>query len=148
MAYSTQSDLVTEAGGMQALVELCDLERTRSGQLDTAVMAQAIAEADALIDSYVAKQRAVPLAAPVPAVIRRISKQEAVYGLRSNTRFTGERDETKHENNLRWLEGVAKGHITLGVDPQPAKSALVCPAVVLVDDEDAEITATNTEGFW
>lgn len=148
MAYCIQADVENEAGGAQALVELCDLARTRSGVLETAVLDAAIADADAWINGYVAKKRAVPLAAPVPAVIKRISQQEAVYILRGNTRFTGERDREKHDENHATLRDIARGISTLGVDPQPAKSALVSPAVVLVDDDDNEITATNTEGIW
>ncbi len=148
MAYCTQADVENEAGGAQALVDLCDLAKTRSSVLNAAVLSAAIADADAWIDSYVAKRRAVPLAT-VPLVVRRVSKEETVFILRGNTRFTGERDQEKHEANTRWLEGVARGTITLGVDPQPAKSALVAPAVVLRDDDlTIECTSETLKGIW
>jgi phage gp36-like protein len=147
MAYCSQADVEIAAGGARALVELCDLDGARSGTVNATVLAAAIADADALIDSYVAKQRAVPLN-PVPAVVRRVSAEETVHALRCRRQIVGEYEDQRHENNVRWLEGVAKGMITLGVDPQPAKSALVAPAVVTVDDSEREITAFNTRGIW
>lgn len=149
MAYSDQTTCENAAGGAQVLIELCDQDGTATGEVNTAVLAQAIAETDGWIDSFVAKQRAVPLS-PVPAVIARIAAQETVYRLRTNKPRAPltERDEQRHQENLTHLRDIAKGVVTLGVDPQPAKSELVSPAVVLVDDADAEITACNTRGFW
>lgn len=146
MAYSTQTDIEAAAGGAQALIELCDLDGTGAG-LNAAVLATAQADADAFIDSYVAKQRSVPLS-PVPPVIKRMSAEETVYLLRMRRVMLSDFEQQRHEANIDWLKGVARGMYTLGVDPQPAKSALVSPAVVTVEDADAEITACNMRGFW
>lgn len=150
MAYSDVTTVRRAAGGAQVLVDLCDQDNSGSDVLDTAVLNAAIADTDALIDSYVAKQRAVPLN-PVPAAVARLAAEETVYRLRSQKPRApiGEIEQQRHQENLDWLDGVAKGRITLGVDPQPAKSALVSPGVVLRDDDDdAEITASSLEGIW
>lgn len=145
MAYSTQDDVQRAAGGEKILVQLSDLEDT--GAVDTATVAAAIAKADAWIDSYVAKKRAVPLS-PVPTMVNTISAEEAVYRLRSQRQFMTERDQRAHDQNEKWLDGVARGLVTLGVDPQPAESALNDPDVVVPLDADVEITRCNTRGMW
>lgn len=151
MAYTDKTACEKASGGAQNLIELCDLDGNAPGTLDQAVLDQAIADASGWIDAFVAKQRAVPLN-PVPPFIARIAAQETVYRLRSNKPRApiGEREEQRHQENLQLLRDVAKGTITLGVDPQPAKSALVSPAVVSREDspEDFEITACKTKGFW
>lgn len=149
MAYTDQTAVASAAGGLSVLVDLTDQDGTGAGQVNAAVLAKAIADVGGMIDSYVAKQRAVPLN-PVPAVVALKAAQEVVFLLRSQKPRApiGELELSRHEENIKWLEGVARGSITLGVDPQPAKSALVSPAVVTVDDAIAEITAKNTVGFW
>jgi phage gp36-like protein len=148
MAYADQDDVERAAGGAQALADLTDLDGTRSGEVDTDVLEAAQQDADAEIDSYIGRNRKVPLASPVPPVIRRVSAEEVVYLLRMRRRMLGEFEQTRHENNLRWLEGAAKGFLTLGVDPQSEKSSLVSPAVILVGDYDREITAETLKGVW
>ena len=148
MAYSTLDDVMIAAGGARALAELTDIDGTRSGEVDADVLASAIADADALIDTYIGRNRAVPLSEPVPQIIRRLSADETVYLLRMRRQMVGDFEQTRHENNLRWLEGAARGFLTLGVDPQPAKSSLVAPAVQDVGEDDAEITAENLKGVW
>jgi len=156
VAYSTETDVAIAAGGHEPLVELCDLaneaDKSDGAPLPTPwpasallVLAEAIADADALINSYVAKQRAVPLV-PVPPVIRRMSAEEAVFLLRSRKQIVSEYEQAKHEANVRWLEGLSRGTTTLGVDPQPAKSALVAP--VVVERTNAEVTARSLRGLW
>jgi phage gp36-like protein len=149
MAYTTQAACENAAGGALVLIDLCDLDGNAPGVVNAAVLAQAIADTDGWIDSFVAKQRAVPLN-PVPVAIARLSAQETVYRLRSNKPRApiGDVEQRRHEENLDWLKRVARGEYTLGVDPQPVKSALVSPAVVTVDDDTTESTATNLRGLW
>jgi phage gp36-like protein len=144
MAYCTQSDL-EGASSEQELIDLTD--RTSSGQVDSARVAQAIADADAWINIFVAKQRAVPLS-PVPGIIQRYSVQQALYLLRQDRNAVTDRDEQAMVLRREDLSAIAGGKVTLGVDPQPAKSALVRPAVVAVGDGDRELTACSTKGIW
>lgn len=147
VAYCTQQDVEFAAGGRANLNDLCDLARSTTDPLPAEALqaiAQAIADADALINSYLGKVRAVPLS-QVPPVVRRVAAEEAVFVLRSRRQF-GAEDLAKHEANVRWLEQVARGLVTLGVDPQPAASALVMPTVV--ERTDRESTAARLRGLW
>lgn len=127
MVYSTQAMVQTAVGGSRNLIELADLEETFASDGGTGMalnVADAIAAADALIDSYVAKQHAVPLN-PVPPSIANLSAQMAVRILRSS-RYKGQpiaEDLKADETDRKWLELVAKGTVSLGVDPPPAKSS-------------------------
>jgi phage gp36-like protein len=142
MAYCIQAD-IEKAIGAEELVQLTD--HAGAGVVDAAVLAAAIASADAWINGYIAKQRAVPLD-PVPELIKRYSVQETVYLLKGEN--TTEREELQHTNRENYLRDIAMGKVTLGVDPQPAKSALVAPAVVTVGEGDREITAESLKGLW
>jgi len=144
VAYCTSTDLETAMGPTE-LTRVSDVQKI--GNRDAAVITDAIADADAWIDSFVAKQRAVPLAT-VPRVIKRISVQESIFILKGRRQGATDRERDQHDENERWLEMLAAGKVTLGVDPQPAASALVAPDVVLVEEDDRESTAESLEGFW
>jgi phage gp36-like protein len=148
VAYSTQADLENAAGGADRLAELTDLDGSGSGEVDEEVLASAIADADALIDTYVGRNRAVPLQAPIPRMITRVSADEAVFVLRLRRQMVGDFERERHADNLGWLEQVAKGFVTLGVEPAPLKSSLVRPAVVEVADDGREDTRAALKGLW
>ena len=111
MAYSTQDDLleqITEA----ELIELTD--DAGDGEVDSEVVARAIADADATIDAYCQGRYGVPLS-PVPAMIRAVSVDMAIYNLlsRKNEEVPKVRDD-RNRNAVRFLERVAEGKIRLG----------------------------------
>lgn len=123
MAYSTQSDLEQAVGGAQRLVELTDWDNTTA--LDLAKMNAAIAEADALIDSYLVKQFAVPVPDPVPLVLAKVSARLAIYFLKLPRGMANETTvQLSYDRDVKWLEGVADGSISLGVQPQPSPSSM------------------------
>ena len=148
MAYCTQADVETAAGGLLNLVDITNLPAAPgqpiSNQVNVDVLTGAIVDADALIDSFVAMKRAVPLL-PVPKLIRRISAEETVYLLRSRRSFS-DIDQVKHDANVKWLVGFSRGENTLGVEPVPAKSSQVSPAVVLIGDLSFE--GDRFKGLW
>lgn len=148
MAYSSQSDLEIAAGGVERLAELTDLDGTGTGEVNALVLDAAIADADAMIDTYVGRNRAVPLPAPVPRTIVRMSADEAIYLLRMRRSMVGDFERERHENNIRWLEGYAKGFLTLGVEPNPEKASLVRPGVIEVADDARIDTAAKLKGLW
>jgi phage gp36-like protein len=67
VAYSVQADVERRVGGLAKLVQLT--AAPGGAAVDANVLAAAIAEADALIDSYAHKRHKTPFAAPVPATI-------------------------------------------------------------------------------
>lgn len=127
MAYSTQAMVQTAVGGSKNLVELADLEETfttDAGVGMAVTIADAISTADSLIDSYIAKQVAVPVN-PVPPTIANLSATMAARILRAN-RYKGQPVKEDIEADIedrKWLEKIAKGELSLGVDPPPTKSS-------------------------
>jgi phage gp36-like protein len=129
MAYSTQADLQTAVGGLENLVQLADLENAYPGDGGagiSAAVADAIADADGIIDSYVGHRYAVPLSAP-SRTIKTVSTNIAARILRAN-RYKGQpvqEDTDADKVDREWLVGVSKGLYSLGVEPTPAKASIV-----------------------
>lgn len=121
MAYSTNADLQNQVGGAARLVQLCDLDGDRL--VDQPVIDAAIASADAEINSYLGKQRLVPMATPYPQMIIDISARMAIYRMRYAKGMPDQWTIDQHVLDLDWLKAVADGRVTLGVDPEPAKAS-------------------------
>jgi len=114
MAYSTQTD-IEEQISQEELVELTD--DSGGGGVSASVVERAIADADAEIDSYCAVRYSVPFD-PVPAIIRKISVDIAIYHLfsrRSVIKVPEERQK-RYDNAIRFLRDVSRGLISLGAD--------------------------------
>ena len=93
---------------------------------------EAIGDADAEIDGYLMKRYPVPMS-PVPAVIRKYSKDIAVYNLISRAGIDeGERENnylTRYKNAIAFLTKVAKGETDIVSPPSwwsGLKSSLLC----------------------
>lgn len=122
MPYSTQATVQIAIGGLAKLVQATDQDGLIGG-VDPVVLAQAINEADSIIDSYVHKQKSVPLS-PVPDVIANLSAAWAARNLRRNL-YKGlvQREDADQEVvDREWLMGVAKGEISLGTTVDPPKA--------------------------
>lgn len=78
---------------------------------------EAIEDADAEIDGYLAKRYSVPMS-PAPRVLNKFSKDIAVYNLMSRIGIDEqEREKTylnRYNSAIKFLEGVAKGVINIG----------------------------------
>ena len=113
MAYSTQSDLEKRLTSDE-LKSLADLDGDDTA--DAAVITRAIADADALIDSYVrVRGLDVPLS-PVPESVRNASVTLAHYHLALGRGSVDDAVQQAHDNVLKWLVDVAAGAATLGYD--------------------------------
>ena len=144
MAYCTQADVQDAAGGSERLKEISDLEN--SGSIDSAVVTKAIAVADELIDSYAQRRHAVPFS-PVPVRIRELSVNEAVYWLKKRRQRVLSDDEREdHSERIIWLENLAKGLVSPGVDPIPAKSTSVAGQII-DRSTDEDISRDALKGF-
>lgn len=120
MAYITQADLVEQISDSQ-LIQLTD--DAKLGTVDTDTVARAITAAEAEVNGYLATRYTVPVAAPVPDLIKKWALDIAVYNLyRRRQRMPGD-VRTAYEDTIKALTQVAKGTITLGVDPAPAESS-------------------------
>jgi phage gp36-like protein len=117
MPYCTLTDikkLIPEA----SIIQLTDDENT--GAVVTSRVDEAIAQADAEIDSYCGNKYSVPFST-VPDIVKKCSVDISIYNLYS--RRVEEIPATRadrYKNATRQLEGISKGIISIGEDPEPA----------------------------
>lgn len=107
MNYCTQQDLVTRFGEAE-IRQLSDHGGT--GEINTEVVAQAIADATAEIDGYLAGRYALPLA-NIPELLRLYACDIARYRLFEDGAY--EQVVDRYNNALRFLRDVAAGRMQL-----------------------------------
>lgn len=112
MAYATQSDLEKYFGEIEVLRAS---DRDGDGSADVDVIAAAITAAEEQIDSYVAVRYNLPLTT-VPGTLTRVCCDLAMYHMSPNSLAMTEDKETRYGHALKWLEKLAKGTVTLGVE--------------------------------
>ena len=117
MSYCTQADLIVRFGAAE-ITQLSD--RAGLGTLDSAIIAGAIADADAEIDGYLSGRYALPLA-NVPMVITRIACDITRYWLFGQDVTDLVKD--RYDQAVSYLGQVAKGTIGLGPDATGAEPA-------------------------
>lgn len=123
MAYSAQSDLEQAVGGASRLLPLADWDS--DDVIDDGVVDKAIAEADALIDSYAQHRYSVPFS-PVPVRIQHLSARLAIYNLQMSRGINPTLQEVEaHKEDIAWLEGLRDGRNSPGSDPRPPASSHV-----------------------
>lgn len=150
MAYCDQTDVERAAGGRQRLIELSDLAGT--GALDSTVVDQAITDASGWADVFIPKRYAIPIAASpgaTPPGIRALVAAEAVYllkGRRPHNLTDDDRDA--HKERFDILDRIAKGTLTPGQDPLPARSSQVAPVTGTRDGETYPMSRDGTKGYW
>jgi len=118
MTYATQADL-EDRFGVDELTQLTD--RVGAGVPDAAIVARALADADAEIDGYLASRYALPLAT-VPPMLARIACDIARYRLWEDR--ASEEVRLRYEDARRMLESIAKGMVSLGLPEASAAPAL------------------------
>jgi phage gp36-like protein len=115
MPYATQSDLVARFGSAE-LAQLTD--RVAGTAIDAAVVAAALADADALIDGYLAQRYALPVT-PTPALLLRAAADIARFLLHGKS--AGEAVRNAYDDALRVLRDLADGRAALpGAAAAPA----------------------------
>jgi len=118
MSYATQADLEARFG-VDELTQLTD--RAGAGVPDATIVARALSDAAAEIDTYLASRYALPLS-PVPTVLARIACDIARYRLWEDR--ASDEVRRRYEDNVRLLEGIAKGVLSLGLPEADAAPAL------------------------
>lgn len=122
MPYCVEADVTNAAGGATTLKQL--LDRNADGNADAGVLDAAIAEADALIDSYASTRFFVPFAVP-PTQIKKLSARLAVYFLRRGRSTLTAGDVTAYESDEKWLIALSEGKVLPGTDPLPSKGSII-----------------------
>jgi len=111
MAYATASDMMRQFGETEVLA-LTDPENV--GQIDQGVLAGALIDASAEIDSYLAgRYKNLPLN-PVPRNLVRLCCNMARYHLTGTNRLETEQIKDRYDAAIRYLEFVAAGKVTVG----------------------------------
>jgi len=119
--YCSQSDLEKRIDP-QLLRALSDDDA--DGLADEAVINAAIADADALIDTYLRARYAVPFD-PVPEAVRSISAAVAIYFLLTRRReIVPDEHQKRYESAVRLLDRLARGEIALDAGQASASSHL------------------------
>lgn len=135
MSYATLSDLIARFGERE-IVDLTD--RTGVGAVDEAIAQAALDEAASMIDGYLRDRYALPVAAPVPAVLARIACDLARFYLAAERATEEMRD--RHDAARRLLADIASGRVRLGIAaPDPLTDGLAAakagPAAVMSREE-------------
>lgn len=107
MTYATQSDLETRFGSRE-LAKLTD--RIAGAVIDAGVVAQALADADAEIDGYLAVRFALPLAI-IPPVLLPLACDLARHNLWGERRTDAIKG--RYEEALRRLKEISRGQFDL-----------------------------------
>ncbi len=114
-------DVQNAVGGAVKLAQLSDQDNELGGGVNPAVVTQAIEEATAEIASYVGHRiSATAIAESVPPVLRLKAANWTARVLRRNA-YNGqplEDDLTREETDRKWLDGIARGVYSLGVEPE------------------------------
>ena len=132
MAYCQLADL-QNALRADALIALTDDADT--GQVNQAVINEAIARGDSIIDSYCAGRYLVPFAAPAPDEIRMLSEDLAIYHLfaRRGEEIPGS-VEDKYKNAVQALRDISKGLRNLGSAESAAMTVTEEPEIGISTD--------------
>lgn len=110
MAYATQQDMLDRFDEAE-IIQLTDEKDL--GVVDTAILAKALADADAAVDGYLMGRYTLPLAT-VPVALTRIACDLARFFLYDDVATEGVRK--RYEDALDFLKALASGKISLGLD--------------------------------
>ena len=108
--YATQQDM-TDRYGSEELIQLTD--RSNSGAVDTTVLDQALADASAEMDGYLAARASLPLTA-TPPVLTRICCEIARYYLYDDA--APDVVQQRYKAAEAFLVNFSKGLVSLGID--------------------------------
>lgn len=149
MAYCAQADVQIAVGGAIKLAQLSDPDNLLAGLVNTATVAAAITEASAEMASYIGHRISVnAIAAAVPDIVRLKAAAWAARVLRRNA-YNGqplEDDLTREETDRKWLDGVATGLYSLGVQPELAAAPEVTDKAA-PRDPTMKVSAARLRGF-
>lgn len=109
MAYSIKTNILKQVSEA-VLIQLTDDANT--GLVIDETVTQAIADADAEIDSYCGKRYTVPFVI-VPEMILKISVDIAIYNLYARRKGAPEDRQKRYDNAVRFLRDVSKGVVAL-----------------------------------
>ena len=141
MTYVTQPQL-TDRYGEAMLIALTDRGPVPLGVVDTAMMARALADTDAMIDGYLARRYALPLTVSQPMLVD-IGGAIAIWKL--HTYAPDPKIEADYKDAMRVLRDIAAGTITLSAAGVEALATGTTGAQMT--DRERPFTEENMKGF-
>lgn len=141
MPYTTLTQL-TARYGERLLLQVADRGDPPAGVVDTAIVDQALADTDAVIDGYLAGRYQLPLGS-VPPQLPPIAQSIAVYKLHAYS--PEDKIEKEYQAAIADLVRIANGVIRLavaGIEPTSSGAS-----GVETIDRDRDFTPENMRGF-
>lgn len=117
MTYATQADLVARFTEVE-LGQVADTDG--SGEIDPALVARALADADAEIDAALAARYQLPLIV-VPPLLVRIACDLARFSLYTDQ--VPQVVELRQKSAVRMLSEIAAGRVSLGLPTPPVAAS-------------------------
>lgn len=141
MSYCTQAQLI-ERYSERMLIDISDRGEVATGEIDAALIARAIADADALIDGYLKPRYALPLQA-APRLLTDISLRVAIYYAHAHVAEHKIKDD--YNAALKTLSEISRGIIQLDVDGvEPAASGA---SEIRMTETDRRLTSSSMKGY-
>ena len=126
MTYAAAEDMQNRFNH-QDLVLLTEREHSTPGEVDMAVLTQALEDATAEINAYLSGRYTLPLSI-VPTALVRICCDIARYFLSGDN--APEHIHTRYTDALKFLQAVNQGTVSLGIDSQGDKATTNDTAVM------------------
>lgn len=142
MAYCTLQQL-TDRYGERLLLDVSDRGDAPATEIDAALIARAIADADAEIDGYLrGGGYALPLSG-VPPMLTDLSLRLSIY--KAHAHVVGEKIRRDYEDALRTLKLIADRTIRLDLDGAEPESSGA--SEVIMSDTERPITVKTMKGY-
>ena len=146
MSYATVAEF--RAGFAERdLILLTDLDGS-AVSVDEARIQEALDDASAEIDSYIAKavkQQTLPLS-PVPRMLKVICRDLALHRLYINVGHDMETKKSLRSDAIAYLKSVASGDAAIG-DGGGLPAETTSPGVAMTDGPERELTRDSLRGF-
>lgn len=110
--YAVRQDMIDRFGEPE-IRQLTDRRDPPAGAIDDTVLAEALDDADGLVDSHLAGRYTLPLAS-VPKILKRYACDIARFFLWKDS--AGESVRKAYEDAKSFLEQVAAGKASIGLD--------------------------------
>lgn len=141
MSYATQADMV-DRFGEEDLIRLTDRADPPLNVIYAPTLNARLADAQAVIESYVATKYTLPLAA-TPLLLRQLECDLAWYLLQGGN--PSEDAKKRNDDAMRVLRDIAGGKVSLGPDSSSAVPAVA--GGVLIDAAPAVFTPSTLSDY-
>lgn len=141
--YVTRDDLLRVDGNLVWNLAV----KKDSGELDEDKISQAIADADAEIDSFLAKRYQLPLAVPeIPRPLHRVAITLAFYWLSDRDNQITELMQKRYDDALKALREMANGTRELGLPAHVTPVETDNGRIIVISDNCRLFTRNNLKG--